>query len=343
MHGMDPFNHGREELPPWECNVAHNYKGCNTMLHFRFHHCMGDGHSFAMLIHSLSDEARFGKKAEAEASSCRKLVADFGSSVAYFLWLICGVFPVMFKIVRAFCGGRAASPLLKGPLGSKKSLAMSSEEYDLSAVKAAGKDRGNFTMNDIMLAAFVGGLRRWMEDRRGPEGIPPGETVCCSLPVNLRTSLEDTPMGNKIGAFMINLPVGEADRDERLRQTAAAMNKVKRSPEASLGNLLAKVASSLPECVSQRLMDKMTSRVECVFTNVRGFDEPIHFKGKKVLKFSGFVPPPPGVSLGVACGSIYGKVSFSVSADLSLLGKDSSRDLAEYYDGEIRALLGRDP
>ncbi|CAK0882459.1 unnamed protein product, partial [Prorocentrum cordatum] len=295
LHGLGPLNHGEEDLPPWECNVAHNYKGGNTMLHFRFHHCLGDGHSFAMLIHGLSDEVRSRSKARAEAFSFLKLLAAFGSSVAYLLWLICGVVPVVFKIVRVLCGGRATSSLLKGALGREKSLATGREEYDLNVVKAAGKDRGNFTMNDIMLAAFVGGLRRWMVDRCGPDGVPPGETVCCSLPVNLRTSLEDTPMGNKIGAFMIDLPVGEADRDARLKQTAAAMNKVKRSPEASLGNLVAKLTSSLPEWVSRRLMDKITSRVECVFTNVRGFDETIHLKGHAVLKFVGFVPPPPGV------------------------------------------------
>ncbi|CAK0882471.1 unnamed protein product, partial [Prorocentrum cordatum] len=339
LHGLGPLNHGEEDLPPWECNVAHNYKGGNTMLHFRFHHCLGDGHSFAMLIHGLSDEVRSRSKARAEAFSFLKLLAAFGSSVAYLLWLICGVVPVVFKIVRVLCGGRATSSLLKGALGREKSLATGREEYDLNVVKAAGKDRGNFTMNDIMLAAFVGGLRRWMVDRCGPDGVPPGETVCCSLPVNLRTSLEDTPMGNKIGAFMIDLPVGEADRDARLKQTAAAMNKVKRSPEASLGNLVAKLTSSLPEWVSRRLMDKITSRVECVFTNVRGFDETIHLKGHAVLKFVGFVPPPPGVSIGVACGSTCGRVSFSVSSDRGLLGEGSSRELAEYYDEEVRALL----
>merc|ERR1712118_241037 len=102
--------------------------------------------------------------------------------------------------------------------------------------------------------------------------------------------------------------------------------------------MMGKLAYFFPAVASRMLMSKLTSSVECVFTNVRGPDMQLHLLGRKITSFMGFVPPPPGVGLGVAVGSFFGKLNFSVSVDKTLMG-DASQALARFYDEELTTLL----
>lgn len=265
------------------------------------------------------------------------LLAAFASFPSVVLFAVSSV-PVLVKHARALFRSKAGSPL-KGTLGVQKSLAIGSTWYDIGDLKAAAKKHGKFTINDLMLAAFVGSLRRWIEKSRGQAAVKPGTSITCAMPVDLRKRGE-LYIGNKIGAFTIELPVGEADRQKRLKKVAAEATRGKTSPEASLGFLLGKAALVLPAWGSKMLMGKMTSGVECVFSNVKGLDIDTHVAGKKFNFAMGFVPPPPGVSLGLACGSVGGRMNVSLSADKTLLGERTSSEVLAEFEDELAALMG---
>jgi len=227
----------------------------------------------------------------------------------------------------------SAGSRLKGQLGIVKSLAVGSDTFTVTTVKDAGKRLGKFTVNDVMLAAFTGALSRWLQQSTS---LRPKDTITCALPVNLRKGDEEY-IGNKIGAFTVALPVGVTDPVVRLKKISQVMNAAKRSPEADLGFALGKIVYILPSWISRLFMSSLTSGVECVFTNVRGPDMELHLLGHKIVNFMGFVPPPPGVSLGVAVGSFFGNVQFSISADHALLGK-AAPDIAKLFSEELELL-----
>ena len=94
-------------------------------------------------------------------------------------------------------------------------------------------------------------------------------------------------IGNKIGAFTVKLPVNMPDPSKRLQLVAKRMTVAKNSTEAPLGFYMGKLALYLPTWASAALMTKFTSGVECVFTNIRGPDQPLHLNGQEVVGFFG--------------------------------------------------------
>jgi len=291
-----------------------------------------DGMGLMSLVFGLSDEAR---KAEAAKKPAKKKKDKFAflKTLMYAIYFFFASILVLWKHLQAFLCDQACSQL-KGPLGSEKCLHMIGEGKapKLKEVKDAGKRLGNFTLNDVFLAAFTGALGKWIKQNGGEV-----DTVTCALPVNLRAAGEEY-IGNKIGAFTVKLPVGISDPSERLKLVAKRMKAAKNSTEAPLGFYTGKLALFIPTWASSALMAKLTSGIECVFTNIMGPPEQLHLAGREVNNFFGFVPPPPGVGLGVAVASYGGNMQYSVSVDKTLLG-DTAKDISSLFDDELKLYM----
>ncbi|HEX7244472.1 MAG TPA: wax ester/triacylglycerol synthase family O-acyltransferase [Solirubrobacterales bacterium] len=94
--------------------------------------------------------------------------------------------------------------------------------HDFKAIKNAL----GVTVNDVILAATAGALRRWLGDREVPvEGME----LKALVPVSIRTENEQGELGNKLTAMRGPLPVGIADPVERVRSIHAAMEELKSS------------------------------------------------------------------------------------------------------------------
>src|SRR5690606_1116622 len=133
---------------------------------------------------------------------------------------------------------------LRGALGTVKRAAWS-DPIPLAEVKATGRAMES-TINDVLLAARTGTLRRYLEERGGPV-----EDLRALIPVNLRPLDEPIPreLGNQFGLVFLELPVKEVEPRRRLRALKQRMDELKRSPEAALTFGMLAVAGKAPLAV----------------------------------------------------------------------------------------------
>ncbi len=202
---------------------------------------------------------------------------------------------------------------LKGALGVAKRGAWS-EPVPLEQVKAVGKALGG-TVNDVLLTAVTGALRRYLEARgRAVEGLEFRAVV----PVNLRQPGEEE-LGNRFGLVFLPLPVGLESVTERLSVLRERMDELKRSPEAVVAVGLLGAFGSVPAEIERLVVDVFGRRGTAVMTNVVGPRERISLAGVPVKELMFWVPQSGRLGLGVSILSYAGGVSMGVATDAGLV------------------------
>ncbi len=95
--------------------------------------------------------------------------------------------------------------IINGPCGVEKRAAWSAA-IPLSDVVRVGRAlRG--TVNDVLLAAATGALRRYME-QRGQDTT--GVNIRAMVPVSIRAAKDLNKLGNQFGLVILSLPIGRA-------------------------------------------------------------------------------------------------------------------------------------
>jgi WS/DGAT/MGAT family acyltransferase len=196
--------------------------------------------------------------------------------------------------------------------------------------------REDATVNDVLLSAVAGALRRLFV-RRGV--AVDGLVLRALVPVARRTeSAGAVALGNEVTAMRAPLPVGIADPHERLAAVHRSMAHVKGSGQArgaetliALGELLPAPllawAAGLP--VATRLFNLLV-------TNVPGPAEPIHLLGRRMREAHPVALLPRGHALAVAILSYDGALGVGLLADPAALPELDA--LAGWLEEEIGAL-----
>jgi WS/DGAT/MGAT family acyltransferase len=216
---------------------------------------------------------------------------------------------------------RPADPetALTGELGVEKRVAWS-EEVPLDKVKRIGRITG-CTVNDVLLAAVSGALRRYLEGRHpeGRDGRAAVPDVHAAVPVDLRRPDEPISLGNRFGLVFVSLPVSVKEPLERLFEVRRRMDRLKGSPEAGVAlKILAGVGLTSAR-VQKRLVEWVGAKTTAVITNVPGPREPVHLAGSTVRSMMFWVPMSGRVGLGVSIFSYAGGVRLGVATDAGLV------------------------
>ena len=97
-------------------------------------------------------------------------------------------------------------------------------------MKAFGHAHGA-TVNDVIVTAVAGALRRYLRAR---ESLV--DELTAIVPFNLRPLDKPLPadLGNRFGLVSLRLPVGMGDRRARLREVHERMEEIKHSPEGAI-------------------------------------------------------------------------------------------------------------
>ena len=173
---------------------------------------------------------------------------------------------------------RPADPetVLKGELGVEKRVAWS-EEVPLEKLKKIGRITG-CTVNDVLLAAVSGALRRYLEGRDGRAATP---DVHAAVPVDLRRPDEPISLGNRFGLVFVALPLSVKEPLERLFEVRRRMDRLKASPEAGVAlKILAGVGLTSAQ-VQKTLVELVGAKTTAVITNVPGPRERVHLAGAR--------------------------------------------------------------
>ncbi len=204
--------------------------------------------------------------------------------------------------------------VLKGRLGTSKRAAWSAP-IPLDEVKAVGR-ANHATVNDILVAAVAGAIRRYLEGRG--ESIQ-GIEINAMVPVNLRPPGEADLLGNRFGLVYLALPVGTADPGERLLIVKEQMDELKASPEPFVVFQILGALGVAPKEIADLMVEMFGKKSTAVLTNVIGPKTPIWFAGGRVRTAMFWVPQSGRMGIGVSIFSYAGEVVLGVGSDARLV------------------------
>jgi WS/DGAT/MGAT family acyltransferase len=206
-----------------------------------------------------------------------------------------------------------ASPrtCLNVPIGTTRSFDVVRVELDeLKSIKNA---LGG-TVNDVVLAAASGGLRRLLL-ARGEE--PPSQGLRAMVPMNVRVAGEHLALGNKITSLFVNLPVAAETPVTRYAHAVEAAEQLKAGNAAEGGTAIIDLAGHAPPVLHTVLAQSLfASRLfNVTITNVPGPTVELYAFGNPLIEVAGLVPLAAEHCVGMAILSYDGHVTFGLIAD----------------------------
>ncbi len=318
--------------PLWHMHVVDGYEGGSVIL-TRLHHCIADGIALVRVMLSLTDataDARLpGGAARRPATGGLRLPLDWlpaavrrGVSAGQDLLTHpnkaadiarLGAFSA-FRLGRLIVLPPDPETVFKGKLGRRKRAAWS-QPVPLDDFKVIGRAFGA-TVNDVLVAAATGALRRYME-RRGDRTT--GVAIRASVPVNLRSAGQAHKLGNAFGLVFLTLPVGIIDPVKRLHAIKREMDELKGTPDALVAFGVLSVMGLAPVEVEQLGLRFFGSKATAVLTNVPGPREHLYLAGRRIEKIMFWVPQSGHLGLGISILSYAGQVMLGIATDARLV------------------------
>lgn len=353
--------------PMWRFEVIQNFHG-GAVIMAKLHHCLGDGVALMLVLLSMTDrtprpepgarnpflslytrhEKHEGEE-HLDLDTIRQLAEEIMPDGMRLM-----LHPAeAFRKLRGWVKGPAATGALgrlvfrppdprtvfKGPLGVPKSVAWS-EALPLDEVKAVSKALGG-TLNDVLLSAMTGGLRRYLAQNGG---APPAEDLNfrAAMPVNLRTMERMDQLGNQFGLIFLSLPVGIADPAQRLAELKRRASSLKRSVEPVVVFRILDTLGIVPRKVQDLVVAIFATKATAVMTNVPGPKEVLYLAGKPIQDLFFWVPQAGRVGIGISICSYAGKVRLGVGTDTGLV-PDPEKIVDGFHEEleAMRRLAGR--
>ncbi len=329
------------ERPPWQMHLV-RLQGGGCAVVARFHHGLADGIALASVLLRLADEVTDRRSAVAAGQpAARPASAQRGGqtggkgprvlrSSRTVAWVAISVLPTLLHLVHLVLSMGEPPTLLRGPLGTVKSLAWT-RPHDLEEVRAVARAHG-VSINDVLLAATAAGLHRHLMERDGVVG-----DLRAAVPVDLRRG---TPvaadLGNIFGVVFVPLPVGVADPRRRLQKVARSTRRLKGSTQAGATFMLLRIVGAVPRFVREIAVALLGESASAVVTNVPGPRKTLYIDGHRLDEVVFWGPQAGRIGLGISLFSYAGAVTVGVAVDAGL-GIDPA-GLAQQIEDEIGVL-----
>lgn len=317
------------DRPLWTAALVTGCADDATALVIVFHHVMADGIGGLAVLANLVDGPPTPPTPEfpRPAPSTTALLSD---AVQSRLSTLTRPGSLMAHL-RAAAGELRARPpkaprsSINAPVGPTRCLAVATE--DLQRIHAAARRHG-VSVNDAVLAAITGAVRRFLADR--------GETVdelVVSIPVSSRGEAAAGELGNRIGIMAVELPAG-GEPGERMEVIGAITRARKQEARGASAALLAPAFRGLAAVGALRWFTEHQHMVNTFVTNLRGPDSTVDFGGRRVEELIPINSTSGNVRVAFGVFSYAGALTVTVVADGSL-----ADDLAALVD-HLRAELG---
>lgn len=356
-----PLNQSR---PLWQFHYIENYEGGPVVV-TRIHHCYADGIALVQVMLTLTDgdpdehpskiDPDSWKQArKSESGIFRRLTEPAKEGIDFavhwgFKLLEEGlkvvseperagkyaneVTEIVQELTHALTLSDDPKTIFKGELGIRKEVAWTSS-IDLDEVKAISKVLG-CTVNDVLIAAVTGALRRYMLERG--EIITPETEIRATVPVNLRPLEHAKDLGNHFGVVFLSLPVSEDHPLRRVYEVSARMNELKTSKQATVALGLLAALGMGPAAIQKPSLDLLSQKASTVLTNVPGPREPLYLAGGEIQSMMFWVPQNGSIGMGVSILSYNQKVFFGVMTDRKLVPDPNA--IIEHFGPELERLL----
>ncbi|GMH90190.1 hypothetical protein TrST_g12937 [Triparma strigata] len=298
-----------------------------SYIFFKASHILGDGVSLGNVLIDLSDEApelnqkitdmvkRRRRRGGGKRGFLQKLVKAFRKLA----WFIAGCFK-FFKHQLLLTLDNRRNPfeaILRSAKEANRTLSWTTSPIPLTALKKIC-GHYNCTVNDLFVTCVSLAVKRQLREL-GVNGGEEGKNIGVVIPVHLQGGvlLEGQSIGNRIGAVNASIGVEGNDRTKALVSAKGSLKILKETPAPLISYLMAKVITLpfVPVAVASMGLKFGIGGACVAISNVRGPESKLHIDGRTVENVVGFVPPPPGVPIGVVVQSYNGGVCLSVNGD----------------------------
>ena len=343
--------------PLWDMQLVENYgEGCAVIV--RMHHCIADG--MALVLLEMAAETREESKAVRRESKEKpgpvsrllkpvetlfrttlhttEAMLHEGMNLIYnpshLLARARQGLDLASVVAKLLLQGPDSDTLFKGKLGVRKRAAWS-QSVPLPLVKHIGK-RMKGTVNDVLLTAVAGALRRYLQ----AQGQPVDDVeIRAIVPVNLRPLDEPITLGNKFGLVFLTLPIFIEDPLERLAEVHKRMEEIKGSMEAVVALGILHGIGMAPKEIEKLVIKIFSTMGSAVMTNVPGPRQQLYIAGAPLRHIMFWVPRAGSVGLGVSILSYNGEVLLGFATDVGLV--PDPNDLTAAFHEEFDALTAR--
>ncbi len=213
-------------------------------------------------------------------------------------------------------GFQRATPMpFNGAIGPHRRVAWL--EVDLDSVKAIRKTLGG-TLNDVVLASVAGAMHRFLP-RLGVQVH--ASTMRAAVPVSVRASDQRSAAGNRVSAWLADLPLGERDPWQRLRAVRAMTDALRESHQAAGTQVLTEIAEwTGPNLLglALRVLNR-TKPYNLIVTNVPGPPLSLYLLNARIRSIYPHLPLFENQGLGIALLSYAGKLAWGLTSDWDLL------------------------
>ncbi|HLF99547.1 MAG TPA: wax ester/triacylglycerol synthase family O-acyltransferase [Acidimicrobiia bacterium] len=348
--------------PLWELWVVENLEGGNVAFVAKIHHALADGvAAAAMLMNVLETDPDAGPPPAVEwrgepVPSRVVLVLD-----ALRDW-VRGILDLPSLLARTAAGLRrmrrarresdVATPLpFGGPKVRFNTSLTPNRRYVMTSLSLDDvkrvKDGFGVTINDVVLAACGGGLRRYLERH----DLLPDRSLIAGVPVALAEHGERLE-GNRVSNLFTTLRTDLADPVERLVSIHDVTAQAKVVHQALGAETLADWSDMTPAGPFALFM-RFYSRaalaghhrppINCVVSNVPGPREPLYVAGARLLAIYSMGPILEGIGLNVTVWSYLDAVNFGIVACPEHVPDlwDLCADIRDELDALTKAAAGR--
>lgn len=329
---------GYHQTPAWHIRRIENTsrQGLSVIV-FRVHHVIGDGISLVAAMGSIFTDKYGGSanvdlpenirnriqqlKDEQTQKSCFSLVPEVISSA--------------IKVLSLTASSYDSDICFTSP--NKRALTMTPRRrviffptVRLNFVKSI-KNKAKVTVNDILLTAVSGAIRRYCESL-GCSEISNNPTNRALIPVAFPRT--NKGMRNSWSFVSTSLPVGKNNCIERLQVCNEEMTQLKRSPDAAVQLWIqSNILPILPTSISQTAALDLFKRHSLVFSNLPGPDKTQYFAGEAIV---GFQILFPNLIPQVIILSYNGGIFMNMIIDPDVVTRVDR--ICEFYVDELRLL-----
>ena len=311
--------------PLWQAHVVDGLDGGGTALVVRLHHCIGDGVALVRLLLSMTDDAR--------SAEPRRVGREL-PHVAGLLRRARVAANEVRAAVRLVTLPPDPATVLSEALGVQKRAAWS-VQLPLALLDERARAAG-VTLNDLLMSAVSGALRRYLEGRHAWHD---GLEVRAMLPVNLRGG-NGHGLGNRFGLVYLPLPLGERDAGARLGELKRRMDEVKSSPDAVVAFGVLGFLGLATLAVERFGIELFTRKSTLLATNVPGPPTPVHLLGHEVREMITFAPASGRMGITLSLLTYGGRLQLGVASDEHVM--PDPQTFIDAIEDELTAPAARD-
>jgi diacylglycerol O-acyltransferase / wax synthase len=344
--------------PPWKLYLVENYS-VGSVIVARLHHTLADGLSLVNVFTSLGDDTASSPEGGPPVYTRRKASSLMGRLIVPPLKLTSKVLgltqwalhqglemidnPDYIKDTLMDATGNALmlskyvmgksdpQTSLRGKFGITKNSTWSAP-IPLEQIKSLSREFGG-TVNDVMLAAVTGGLRRYLEANGEKLDFLDIRAV---VPVNIRSNGDFENLGNQVGMVLMPLPVGQQDSHDRYQIVKMRMDDLKQSDESDIIFSLLNTTFFKSKLLATAMVGVLTPKASLLVTNVPGPQGQITFTGRKICHPVFWIPLPKGWGLGISIISYAGEITLGVVVDVNLI--PDPNQILEGIEAELEAM-----